>query len=77
MTEWITSEINNLIGKYGTVPPPWVIFDEHPYSMCWRMGLVNLTLKFGLIGGQSKTLAKIRGLNISVFTNHLIAGFYF
>lgn len=38
MQEWITLEINKLTAKYGTVPPPWILFDEHPYSICWRMG---------------------------------------
>jgi len=27
-----------LVAEYGTVPPPWVVYDEHPYSLCWRMG---------------------------------------
>jgi hypothetical protein len=39
MKDWIDREIVTLIDKYGQVPPLWVIFpDEHPYSMCWRMG---------------------------------------
>ena len=38
MQEWIQKETDRLISKYGTVPPPWTIFDEHPYSICWRMG---------------------------------------
>jgi hypothetical protein len=24
--------------KYGKVPPPYVVFDDHPYSLRWRMG---------------------------------------
>ena len=31
-------EIGSLVTKHGAVPPPWVIFDENPYSICWRMG---------------------------------------
>ena len=27
-----------LTATHGTVPPPWVMYDEHPFSMCWRMG---------------------------------------
>jgi hypothetical protein len=39
MTEWIATEITKTLSKYGDVPPLWIIFpDEHPYSMCWRMG---------------------------------------
>lgn len=40
MDEWIQSEINKLQNKYGDIPPPWGIFpEEHPYSICWRMGI--------------------------------------
>ena len=39
MESWISSEIIKLRNEYGDVPPHWVIFpDEHPYSICWRMG---------------------------------------
>ena len=31
-------EIDALVAEHGTVPPPWVVFDEHPYTMRWRMG---------------------------------------
>ncbi len=31
-------EVDRLIAEHGTVPPPWVVYHEHPYSMCWRMG---------------------------------------
>jgi hypothetical protein len=31
-------EVKRLTSEYGTVPPPWVVFEEHPYSICWRMG---------------------------------------
>jgi len=24
--------------KYGTVPPPYAVFDDHPFSLRWRMG---------------------------------------
>jgi hypothetical protein len=34
----IQDQIINLEQKHGEVPPPWVIFLEHPYSICWRMG---------------------------------------
>ena len=30
--------IDRLIEEYQTVPPPWIVYREHPYSMCWRMG---------------------------------------
>ncbi len=30
--------IDRLVAEHGAVPPPWVMFDEHPYSICWRMG---------------------------------------
>jgi hypothetical protein len=35
---FMREEIKRLTAKHGTVPPPWVVFDEHPYSICWRMG---------------------------------------
>jgi hypothetical protein len=39
MEEWQQSEVRKFQAEYGAVPPPWVIFqDEHPYSICWRMG---------------------------------------
>ena len=38
MQDWIISKFDDLTATYGTVPPPWVVFDEHPYSICWRMG---------------------------------------
>jgi len=38
MQEWMTNEISKLEAKYNTVPPPWIIYNEHPYSICWRMG---------------------------------------
>jgi hypothetical protein len=27
-----------IMAKHGNVPPPSVMFDEHPYSIGWRMG---------------------------------------
>ena len=38
MEPWMPAEIDRLTAAYGTVPPPWVVFPEHPYSICWRMG---------------------------------------
>lgn len=38
MDEWIKNEIASLEKQHGVVPPPWVVFYEHPYSICWRMG---------------------------------------
>jgi hypothetical protein len=38
MEAWIQREIDSLVAEHGTMPPPWVIFDEHPCSLCWRMG---------------------------------------
>jgi hypothetical protein len=30
--------VKRLTAGHGTVPPPWVVFPEHPYSIRWRMG---------------------------------------
>ena len=38
MEPWMQKAKDNLVSKYGTVPPPWVLYNEHPYSICWRMG---------------------------------------
>lgn len=38
MEPWMQEAIDRLVAEYGTVPPPWVLFHEHPYSLCWRMG---------------------------------------
>jgi hypothetical protein len=38
MESWMQNEIDNLVSEYGTVPPPWVLYNEHPFSICWRMG---------------------------------------
>lgn len=39
MEDWIHQGIAKLEAEYRDVPPPWIIFpDEHPYSLCWRMG---------------------------------------
>ncbi|MGL4611383.1 MAG: hypothetical protein ACRCYY_17185 [Trueperaceae bacterium] len=39
MEDWQLREMKVLQKKYGEVAPPWTIFpDEHPYSLCWRMG---------------------------------------
>jgi hypothetical protein len=38
MQAWMSAEIERLVAEYGTVPPPWVVYNEHPYSICWRMG---------------------------------------
>ena len=38
MEPWMQGEIDRLSAGHGTVPPPWAVFDEHPYSICWRMG---------------------------------------
>jgi hypothetical protein len=34
----IQERIARLEAKHGTLPPPWVAFDWHPYSLGWRMG---------------------------------------
>ena len=35
----LEQEAARLTEQYGAVPPPWSMFpDEHPYSICWRMG---------------------------------------
>jgi hypothetical protein len=38
MEPWMRGEIGRLVAEHGTVPPPWVVYNEHPYSICWRMG---------------------------------------
>ncbi len=38
METWMQEEIDSLFAEFGTVPPPWVIYRDHPYSMRWRMG---------------------------------------
>jgi hypothetical protein len=38
MEPWIQAEIDSLVAEHNTVPPPWVVYHEHPYSICWRMG---------------------------------------
>ena len=35
---FMREEVKRLTAEYGTVPPPWVMFDAHPYSIGWRMG---------------------------------------
>jgi hypothetical protein len=30
--------VDALVAEHGTVPPPWVVYFEHPYNICWRMG---------------------------------------
>jgi hypothetical protein len=35
---FMREEVKRLVAAHGTVPPPWVVFEEHPYSICWRMG---------------------------------------
>jgi hypothetical protein len=34
----VQEKMDSLVAEHGAVPPPWVIHDEHPYSICWRMG---------------------------------------
>src|SRR6185503_3800064 len=38
MDAWMQEEIDALVVAHGTVPPPWVVYYEHPHSLCWRMG---------------------------------------
>jgi hypothetical protein len=38
MKPWMETYIADMTRRYGELPPPWVIYDEHPYSICWRMG---------------------------------------
>lgn len=35
---WKREKAKRLTAEHGSVPPPWIVFDEHPYSICWRMG---------------------------------------
>ncbi len=37
MESWMRERIDALTAEHGTVPPPWMVYDEHPYSICWRM----------------------------------------
>src|SRR5258706_14094439 len=37
--DWMQPEIARLTAQHGTVPPPWIAFqDAHPYEIGWRMG---------------------------------------
>jgi hypothetical protein len=38
MEPWMRGEIDAFVAEHGSVPPPWAVYDEHPYSICWRMG---------------------------------------
>jgi hypothetical protein len=38
MEPWMQRKIDRLVAAHGAVPPPWVVYDAHPYSICWRMG---------------------------------------
>ncbi|MDR2326600.1 MAG: hypothetical protein LBE51_14545 [Acidovorax sp.] len=38
MDTWMRKSIEQLTATHGCVPPPWVVYNAHPYSMCWRMG---------------------------------------
>jgi len=38
MEPWMQEKIDALVAAHGTVPPAWAVYDEHPYSICWRMG---------------------------------------
>jgi hypothetical protein len=43
MNEWADKTIVELVAQHGVVPPPWFEFpNEHPVSMCWRMGAGEL-----------------------------------
>jgi hypothetical protein len=35
---FMREEVKRLTAVHGTVPPPWVVYNEHPYSIGWRMG---------------------------------------
>jgi hypothetical protein len=38
MEPWIQAKIESFVAEHGAVLPPWVMYDAHPYSICWRMG---------------------------------------
>ncbi len=39
MNDWTDKTITEFVAKTGVVPPPWFEFpNEHPMSICWRMG---------------------------------------
>ncbi|MBP3957667.1 hypothetical protein J8F10_20650 [Gemmata sp. G18] len=38
MEQWMQEEIDSLVAEHGIVPPPWAVYNEHPFSMRWRMG---------------------------------------
>jgi hypothetical protein len=39
MDTWIREGIAEHEAEHGAVPPPWVIINEHPGDICWRMGV--------------------------------------
>ncbi|WP_370678773.1 hypothetical protein [Comamonas sp. GB3 AK4-5] len=38
MDTWMHEHIEQLTATHGSVPPPWAVFNVHPYSIGWRMG---------------------------------------
>jgi hypothetical protein len=38
MKAWMQEMIDRFLAEHGAVPPPWAVFNEHPYRIAWRMG---------------------------------------
>jgi len=38
MEPWMRPAVDALVAEHGIVPPPWVVYFEHPSRLCWRMG---------------------------------------
>lgn len=38
MDAWMVAQAERLVEEHGMVPPPWVVMNEHPMNICWRMG---------------------------------------
>src|SRR5260370_37604482 len=65
MEPWMQREIDSLVAEHGTVPPLWVMFDEHPYSICWRVGGGESHQCCGGSGGRGRGSPKTRGARTS------------
>ena len=35
---WRQRDVDALVTRYGAMPPPWVVHDEHPADGFWRQG---------------------------------------
>jgi hypothetical protein len=55
MEQWMQKDIELLTAKHGSVPPPWVMYEEHPHSMCWRMGAGESHMMVWSTGGRNSS----------------------